>query len=498
MRRRWCLIVLVWWLGWPTLSHAQRPAAVAPPAVPAIGFDHLYHSQKIDVSGAPAINCMQCHPQQNGVLQARPDHRACFGACHGTPPTRATATARMAAEPKVCGACHSVPGYRVAFPPYVVEHDFGIALSHVAHNASACTTCHRAAAPPNRRTRRAIAAPHARCTPCHGNTAVAQRFAITDCARCHIQAFGPTARPVLAIGVLPVTGAFRHEQAAHRGTPCVTCHRATASSANDLLAPPTKASCATSNCHDGKAAFATTAMCARCHQRAPTGTFVVARPTERFNHARHETRNGSAQPCSACHRNGNNEPSAPSHDTCVSCHADDFASITPKICGACHQSTEAWRHLPADQRPLPTSEFGAQLDHRVHPAPCSSCHTLTTTTTELRPARGHSACITCHQAQAKPRITECAACHVRGLAAQRMSQRSAAPWSTRTVFNHRSHAGAAPQAPCSDCHTIAPTTGSTLDFPAPPKAACARCHDGARAFSVTSTQCRRCHNPKPR
>lgn len=494
MRRRWSLIVLLCWLGWPTLSQAQRTAAVPSPA---IGFDHLYHSQKIDISGAPAIDCLQCHPQQNGVLQARPDHRACFGACHGAPPTRATAATRAAAEPKVCGACHSLPGYRVAFPPYLVERDFGIALSHLAHNASPCIACHRAATA-NIRLKRTSAAPHARCTPCHGNTADGQRFAITDCARCHIQAFGPTARPVLAIGALPVTGAFRHEQAAHRGTSCVTCHRATPSSANDLLAPPTKTTCATSRCHDGKAAFATTAMCARCHQNAPIGTFVVARPTQRYNHGAHETRAGIAQACADCHRNGSNEPSAPTHDTCVACHADDFASLTPKICGACHQSTEAWRHLPADQRPLATSEFGAQLDHRTHPAPCTSCHTLTTATTELRPARGHSACISCHQTQAKPRITECAACHVRGLAAQRISQRVAAAWSTRTVFSHRSHASATPQASCSDCHTITPTTGNTLEFPAPPKAACATCHDGARAFSVTSTQCRRCHNATPR
>ena len=438
------------------VTGAGTGAAFAQPAASphnAFDFDHEVHSQKNQLSGHTEIACAACHALRGGLVRTRPDHAACFGSCHGAAPTRSNGTSRLAADPKLCGACHQAapPGVSINFRTRVAaaaaDRDFGLALSHQAHSSATCESCHRRVGPPSAASRTSAAKaktiPHVRCIQCHGTSSVAQGFAITECTRCHTAAFGPESTPVLAHGLLAVTKAFSHQQPVHRNAPCTTCHRAVASSKSDVLDPPTMVSCGTSNCHDGKTGFATTQACTRCHQEAPQRTFTVARPTKRYDHVQHNTferRDGtSATPCTGCHRNGNNEPTPPQHDACTACHASDFAAPAPVICGACHQSTEPWRILAADQRPLPLSQFGARLDHRSHVAACTTCHTLTTTTTELRPARGHSSCSTCHRDQVAPKLTDCAGCHQLNLANQRNLQRLRAAWSTRAQFDHSAH-----------------------------------------------------------
>ncbi len=482
-----------------TVARANN-AAITNPS----DFDHTVHSKRTQLSGGAEIACASCHPLHNGLVRKRPNHAACFGSCHAAAPTRNDAVKRFAAEPTLCGACHRAPqpnvatNFRTPLQPEVVDRDFGLALSHQAHSSTACQACHRTGATKASNVR---AQPHARCIQCHSAITVDTTFAITACGRCHTNAFGPGSTPAIASGLLAVTKAFSHQPSAHRQAPCATCHRAVTTSSSDVLEPPTMVSCGTSNCHDGKTTFATTQTCTRCHQEAPAGTFTIARPTKRFSHAAHNTparlTSSNPTPCTSCHRNGNNEPTPPTHDACSPCHASDFASPQPTICGACHQSTEPWRGLTADQRPLPTSEFGAQLDHRSHKAPCTSCHTLTTTTTELRPARGHSSCSSCHRDQAAPALTQCTECHQPNLTIERNQQRLAAAWSTRRQFDHGAHGRAVATSQCNDCHTTAPLAGEIAAYPTPPKAACARCHNGQRAFSVTSTECRRCHVAGP-
>lgn len=505
--RHWAIFGITCALLALGLLAADTTAALAQPTIATRNrddFDHQVHSQKNQLSGRTEIACAACHTLRDGLVRSRPNHATCFGSCHASAPTRANAATRFAAEPHLCGACHQAPqagappNYRARLPAGSADRDFGLALSHQAHSSATCQSCHRTVGgvttAVNTKRRATNAAPHSRCIQCHGAATVGPRFAIGDCDRCHTAAFGPESTPIIAHGLMAVTKAFGHQQAAHRNAPCATCHRAVATSTSDVLDPPTMVSCGTSNCHDGKAAFATTQACTRCHQEAPVRTFVVARPTKRYNHAAHGVFESGAALCTSCHRNGNNEPTPPSHDACTACHASDFASPEPVICGACHQSTEPWRPLVADQRPLPSSEFGARLDHRSHVSPCITCHTLTTATTELRPARGHSSCSACHRAQAQPALTQCTACHQPNLTNQRNQQRLTAPWSTRRQFDHRAHGRAASPSQCSDCHISAPTSGDVLAYPTPSKATCARCHDGQRAFSVTSTECRRCHD----
>ncbi len=514
--RRWWRPAMSWIamvglaLGLVTAHVGAALAQATAPVRNRDDFDHQVHSQKNQLGGHAEIACAVCHTLRAGLVRARPNHATCFGSCHATAPTRANAASRFAAEPRLCGACHPAPqagvgpNYRKRFATEAADRDFGLALSHQAHSNATCQTCHRRVGMPspggaNTATTATTAKPipHARCIQCHSASTVGPPFAITQCGRCHTAAFGPESTPILIPGLLAVTKAFTHQQPAHRKASCATCHRTVAASTSDLLDPPTMVSCGTSNCHDGKAAFATTQACIRCHQEAPARTFTVARPTKRYNHDQHNTferRDGtSTTPCTSCHRHGNNEPTPPPHDACTACHAADFAAPEPIICGACHQSTEPWRALVADQRPLPSSEFGARLDHRSHPAACITCHTLTTTTTELRPARGHSSCSACHRAQAAPHLNDCAGCHQANLAKLRNQQQLNAPWSTRHQFDHAAHGRATRPSQCGDCHITAPTSGDILAYPTPPKAACARCHDGQRAFSVTSTACRRCH-----
>jgi c(7)-type cytochrome triheme protein len=186
------------------------------------------------------------------------------------------------------------------------------------------------------------------------------------------------------------------------------------------------------------------------------------------------------------------------HGPCATCHADDFGSRSPRICGACHNGTEPWRALVADREPAAQSEFGATLDHARHPGACGRCHALTTAATQLRPPRGHRACTGqgCHAVAEgpTPRLTACEACHRPGLQRAREAARLAAPWSVRAAFDHGSHATTRSGAPlaCEACHVDVRAPDVTA-LATPPKSTCAPCHDGSAAFKLTGTSCARCH-----
>jgi hypothetical protein len=187
------------------------------------------------------------------------------------------------------------------------------------------------------------------------------------------------------------------------------------------------------------------------------------------------------------------------HAPCVECHTDDFGARKPKTCGACHNSTEPWRKLIADRGPPPQTEFGASLDHSKHQAECSTCHMLRTETAELRTSRGHHSCTGngCHAAKggAAPQITDCAACHRVGLAAERATTRINAPWSVRAKFQHATHRTTqnGNELSCTSCHASL-AGNDLLALPTPKKDACVLCHDANKqAFKVTGTSCSRCH-----
>ena len=233
----------------------------------------------------------------------------------------------------------------------------------------------------------------------------------------------------------------------------------------------------------------------------PTRKFEVHRPDARFSHAgggtgaAHET---TGLPCAGCHPLGKTgEALVSGHAPCVACHATDFGLRKATICGACHIGTEPWRPLVADNLPAEVTEFGVTLDHRKHTGACTSCHSLSTTATELRPPRGHRACSTsgCHATTGgpAPQLSDCASCHQRGLAEQRERTRLAATWSVRAKFVHAPHAQAkGAEVACIACHTDL-TSPTVLSLAVPAKTTCAPCHDGQTAFKLTGTTCTRCH-----
>jgi c(7)-type cytochrome triheme protein len=309
-----------------------------------------------------------------------------------------------------------------------------------------------------------------------------------DCARCHPPATGKPQPPELSVVKDSVTATFSHARHAARsaaGKDCTTCHAAIRATDDSELPRPTVRECAP--CHDGKTAFATTVACTRCHDRV-AAPFAVSRPAARFEHAGPHAEVVGKTPCATCHPIVGGEVRVAGHAPCAGCHAhaDDFGAREPKICGACHNATEPWRHLVADRAPPERSELGAALDHGKHLGACDRCHQLRT---EGMP-HGHVAC-GCHTSAGgpAPRLTACDGCHQLGLAAARLRARADDPWSVRTAFDHAAHSASA----CSACHTDLGKGADLVAMPVPAKSTCAPCHDGQRAFKLTGTGCTRCH-----
>lgn len=476
------LVILVWLAG----------AAAAAPRTTALGFDHNVHSRDLAVNAKEEPACTSCHAMEKGKLVGRPDHGSCFGACHGATPAKPKRGGKieLGDRAKVCESCHAeatlaapfTGKLTVGYPPYTIDRDFNLSFGHKQHQTAACELCH---APDTKKTY----APHDRCVSCHLKT-------MNKCADCHPAATGKPQPPELKALHDTVAATFSHPVHAARGRKgkeCVTCHAAIRTTDDSELPRPKVADCGVAGCHDGKAAFATTGPCVRCHDK-PDVTFTVERPTERFQHSRGkhgEIVTGEA--CTACHVIKGGEIISAGHAACAvsGCHADDFGLRKPTICGACHNATEPWRHLVPDRSPPERTEFGATLDHAQHTGACASCHSLRTASQQLRPPRGHRACSGCHRANEgpAPHLGECAGCHALGENAAREAVRAKDPWSVRLAFDHAPHAK---DTTCATCH-IDLTGKNVLALPAPPKSTCASCHDGTRAFSLSGTGCRKCH-----
>ena len=514
-------------------------AAIASADPAPAGFDHYVHDRNLFAGGKDPVPCARCHIERAGHLIGKPDHAACFGACHGPRPVAPARGAKLH-EPdriKVCAACHAETALSapyagtlaVGYPPYKTDPDFRLAIGHNQHRDVACTQCHADPEHPH------PGVAHARCLGCHdgtkshgpGSTSLRSASdartpdlppaypppsrgpAMSACGGCHPAASGSPLPPQLRAVHNTVTSTFSHGKHAARGgagKDCATCHAAIRNSDDPQLPRPTVAECATSGCHDGVRAFATTVDCTRCHARPPFERFDVERPALRFVHGGSHaslftdllTNKPLNKPCLGCHPvSAHGEVVVGGHASCTgtnACHDDDFGKRKPRICGACHNATEPWRHLVADRAPPEVTEFGATLDHRKHPAACTSCHKLRTSTAQLRAPRGHAACTTkgCHAVARgpSPQLETCVGCHELGLTVARTAKRVTAPWSVRTKFDHVPHGGSA--GACNTCH-VDLTAARVIDLAPPSKPTCAPCHDGQAAFKVTGTQCTRCH-----
>lgn len=465
------------------------------------GFDHNLHERDWNTAGnEKPIPCTRCHAIQNGVLVGRPDHGACFGACHGTAPAKGARGQKPViaeSQARTCGNCHAPAALQrpfdkklpVAYPPYAPS-DFALAVNHKSHATLACAACHVATK----------TAPHRRCLGCHdGSGAPGKGAAMTSCQPCHTPGSGTPLPPRLAEPVNTVTASFSHQKHAARGgkgAQCTTCHAAILGTNDNILPRTQAASCAISGCHDGAPVFAITASCTRCHTTAPAKYEQQVRDV-RFSHATHQD---TGLACTGCHPiSAGREVVTSGHGPCVTCHAEDFTKRDPRYCSACHNSAEPWRKLIADRAPAQRTEFGATLDHTrdAHKRECKTCHSIATEGSQLRPPRGHRACTGsgCHAEASgpEPRLASCGGCHRLSLQATRTTQRVGAKWSVRATFTHASHTRAKDgnELACTSCHVE--LGSSVASMPTPPKSACIPCHDGATAFKLTGTGCTRCH-----
>jgi c(7)-type cytochrome triheme protein len=485
--------------------------AIAVVVIALLGFDHMVHDRNLDVKGVGILPCARCHTEVKGKLVGKPGHAACFGQCHGPAPMapkRGTKLGLDEERTKLCSACHDAALLQKPFtklparyPPYTEEQDFNIAFGHKQHASAACTACHDLRANPPK------PATHQRCLGCHdGSGTQGKAAAMSNCASCHPRAVGKPQPPELAALRDSVAATFSHQKHASRsaaGKDCATCHSAIKGTDDIELPRPKQADCATAGCHDGKAAFATTIACTRCHTTAPD-RFEVKRPTERFTHIGSHIDAVKNRACNACHPlTPRGEIQIAGHTACTDCHAQDFAERSPRICGACHNASEPWRKLVADRALPERTEFGAMIDHDKHRLECSTCHKLRTTASQLRTPRGHSACIGsgCHEAKAgpAPRFETCDGCHRLGLLSERENARGFASWSVRRRFDHRKHEKTRDNTAiaCTACHVQ--MSGKLADLATPKKSACLPCHDdGKVAFKLTGTTCGRCHATEAR
>ncbi|MBZ0238562.1 MAG: hypothetical protein K8M05_39985, partial [Deltaproteobacteria bacterium] len=121
---------------------AGAGAAAAQAGGGALGFDHIVHDGRITVLGQPSLACTSCHTvTAAGALVGRPGHKACLGSCHAWTAKPGVAPAGAIAE--VCATCHAPddlvrPRPPVAFPPYLVEPDFPMTISHARHASARC------------------------------------------------------------------------------------------------------------------------------------------------------------------------------------------------------------------------------------------------------------------------------------------------------------------------------------------------------------------------
>ncbi len=306
------------------------------------GFDHTLHARDNAVSGADDIACARCHRGSSGL--DRPGHDACFAGCHGGKPA-----AGRKLEP-ICQTCH-IDAKRVFYPPYTIDRDFALDIGHASHAKVACTACHANVAAKGR-----AAAPHARCAGCHDGGGAGKGFAMAECGRCHGPGIRRTRATAACPDPLPLSFAHRSPRRPRRGArACTVCHADIARTDSSRLPRPTTETCAAGGCHDGVAAFAATATCTRCHDRAPAGAWAVARPEARFVHAgSHQV--AMQRACATCHPlDAAGQPQVAGHAACAECHAPEFSAREPRICGGCHNGSEPWRKLAAD-RPYPPTD----------------------------------------------------------------------------------------------------------------------------------------------
>ena len=476
-------------------------------------FDHNT-STKFALTGVHAtLVCSQCH--LNNVFAGTP---AACSACHITEYNKTTNPNHAAAGfPQDCSLCHTTAGWAGA----VFDHTktpFPLTGAHVtveclqchvnnrfAGTPTQCVACHIADFNKATNPNHAAAGFPQDCTICHTTTQwsgakfdhnTATKFPLTGahvnltcsqchannvfagtptaCGTCHLADFSKTTNPNHAAAgfsqdcaICHTTTAwtpatFDHSKTkfpltgAHAGQPCSACH----ASGQYATLPTTCQSChlarfnGTTNPNHVTAGFPQD--CSICHS-------TTAWTPATFDHSKTQfplTGAHVAQPCSACHANGQY---ATLPTTCQSCHLAKFNGTTnpnhvtagfPQDCSLCHTTT-AWTP--------------ATFDHSKTAFPLTGAHVSV-------------ACSLCHlNSVYKGTPTDCYSCH-------------SAVYKATTNPNHVS---AGFPTTCQTCHTTTSWSGATFNhtwFPTNHGRAngvCSTCHPNPADYKVFT--CTNCH-----
>jgi hypothetical protein len=245
-----------------TQCHREAPSTFYAVARPTQRFVHRQHAAAL-----AAVPCQGCHrlgSASSGAAAAtaatieRAGHAAC-ASCH--------AADFGAAEPVICGACHSStePWRTLRADRLPADRtEFGARLDHAAH-PQPCERCHtldtasRQLRPPR---------DHSACTGngCH-QTAGGAAPMLTECAGCHQLELVVEREQQRRRAPWSVRQRFDHVRHRSDGNgaalACASCHTSVVGA---LARMPTPAKRTCEPCHDGRTAFSVTGVgCNRCH-----------------------------------------------------------------------------------------------------------------------------------------------------------------------------------------------------------------------------------------
>ncbi|HUK01269.1 MAG TPA: cytochrome c3 family protein [Steroidobacteraceae bacterium] len=436
------------------------------------------------------VDCVSCHSATNfatfaGTAMNHAQFTTNCIACHGagltfmgTPPVVTIPANHIPTGAIACEGCHSTSNF-TSFA--------GTAMNHAVVTLIACSTCHEAGkafvGSPPIVTRPPL--PHVQaeeCSDCHSTITFANatnypsnhiplpNAASANCAQCHSSA--------------PNYAPYTMDHSVVTGTPCATCHGASASFAN--MAPPTLKVLPATHIPVG------TLTCESCHSASNFSTFSGTA----MNHAA-----VAGVACASCHGAGKSFYGSPAVVTepathipigstaCESCHSKtNFTSFSGTAmnhsgfttnCIACHGSGLSFVGAP------PVVTFPANHIPTGTIA-CEGCHSTSTFTTFSGTAMNHSVatsipCSSCHEAGKSfvgsppivtrpppPHVTggECSVCH----------------------FSTTSFLGASNLPP------------NHIPLPAADGSNCALCHSNQNDFSVyamnhinVTSNCAQCH-----
>jgi c(7)-type cytochrome triheme protein len=210
--------------------------------------------------------------------------------------------------------------------------------------------------------------------------------------------------------------------------------------------------------------------------------------------------------CDSCHKREANSLKLDysGHDSCISCHLNEFTNPESGICTICHDDLQK---VPATMKSFPirfNEQFNMKFDHAAHSqgagrpqAGCAACHQPQGAAQAIPVGiNTHATCFTCHTPESK--IGSCNYCHETAPYRRTVSTRTI----FKAVFSHTDHTFRQ-GVNCNECHTVkagAPqskqvsTPVAVQHFESGGAVSCRTCHNDRRAFGEENfANCKRCH-----